>query len=87
MATGLVVRGGADGIFGQHTRTAVLVYQRVNGLPQTGIVDEATARLLGLLRPARRPEAAARRRVAVPRRPASPPTTSGAPAWSPCSGR
>ena len=48
MATGLVVRGGADGIFGQHTRTAVLIYQRVNGLPQTGIVDEATARLLGL---------------------------------------
>ena len=49
MATGLVVRGGADGIFGQQTRTAVLVYQRVNGLSQTGIVDEATARMLGLL--------------------------------------
>ncbi len=49
MATGLVVRGGADGVFGQQTRTAVLVYQRVNGLQQTGIVDEATARLLGLL--------------------------------------
>ena len=31
MATGLVVRGGADGIFGQHTRAAVLVVQRVNG--------------------------------------------------------
>ena len=52
MSTGLVVRGGADGIFGQHTRTAVLVYQRVNGLQQTGIVDEATARTLGLLTPA-----------------------------------
>ena len=49
MATGLVVRGGADGVFGQHTRTALLTYQRVNGLPQTGIVDEAAARLLGLL--------------------------------------
>ena len=49
MATGLVVRGGADGIFGQQTRTAVLVYQRVNGLPQTGIVDESTAKMLGLL--------------------------------------
>ena len=49
MATGLVVRGGADGIFGQQTRTALLVYQRVNGLSQTGIVDEATARMLGLL--------------------------------------
>jgi peptidoglycan hydrolase-like protein with peptidoglycan-binding domain len=49
MATGLVVRGGADGVFGRHTRTALLTYQRVNGLPQTGIVDEAVARLLGLL--------------------------------------
>jgi peptidoglycan hydrolase-like protein with peptidoglycan-binding domain len=49
MATGLVVGGGADGVFGQHTRRALLTYQRVNGLPQTGIVDEAVARLLGLL--------------------------------------
>jgi peptidoglycan hydrolase-like protein with peptidoglycan-binding domain len=49
MATGLVVRGGADGIFGQYTRGAVLIYQRVNGLPQTGIVDQPMARLLGLL--------------------------------------
>jgi peptidoglycan hydrolase-like protein with peptidoglycan-binding domain len=48
IATGLVVRGGADGVFGQHTRSALLIYQRVNGLPQTGIVDEAVARLLGL---------------------------------------
>ncbi len=52
MATGLVVRGGADGIFGQHTRRALrVVYQRVNGLQQTGVVDETTARLLGLLAP------------------------------------
>jgi peptidoglycan hydrolase-like protein with peptidoglycan-binding domain len=49
MATGLVVRGGADGVFGQHTRSALLTYQRVNGLPQTGIVDQAAARMLGLL--------------------------------------
>jgi peptidoglycan hydrolase-like protein with peptidoglycan-binding domain len=48
MATGLVVRGGADGVFGQHTRTALLTYQRVNGLSQTGVVDQAVARLLGL---------------------------------------
>ncbi len=87
MATGLVVRGGADGIFGQHTRTAVLVYQRVNGLPQTGIVDEATARLLGLLTPApcrRRQHAGGwwfhRVRLRHLRR-------AGQPAWSRCSGR
>jgi murein DD-endopeptidase MepM/ murein hydrolase activator NlpD len=49
MATGLVVRGGADGVFGRQTRAALVIYQRVNGLPQTGVVDEATARLLGLL--------------------------------------
>ena len=51
MTTGIVVRGGADGIFGRHTRSALLGYQRVNGLQQTGIVDEATARMLGLLAP------------------------------------
>lgn len=49
MATGLVIRGRADGVFGQGTRSALVIYQRVNGLPQTGVVDEATARLLGLL--------------------------------------
>ena len=49
MATGLVIRGGADGIYGRQTRTAVVLYQRVNGLQQTGIVDQATARMLGLL--------------------------------------
>jgi peptidoglycan hydrolase-like protein with peptidoglycan-binding domain len=49
MATGLVVRGGADGIFGAQTRSALLIYQRVNGLSQSGIVDEPTARMLGLL--------------------------------------
>jgi peptidoglycan hydrolase-like protein with peptidoglycan-binding domain len=49
IATGLVVRGGADGVFGRQTRAALAIYQRVNGLAQTGVVDEATARLLGLL--------------------------------------
>ena len=82
MATGLVVRGGADGIFGQQTRTALLIYQRVNGLPQTGIVDEATARLLGLLdRPA---AAGGVRPAAARRRPGSRATTSAAPVSSPC---
>jgi peptidoglycan hydrolase-like protein with peptidoglycan-binding domain len=49
IATGLVLRGGADGVFGRQTRATLVIYQRVNGLPQTGVVDEATARLLGLL--------------------------------------
>ncbi|MGI8793654.1 MAG: peptidoglycan-binding protein [Acidimicrobiales bacterium] len=47
-ATGLVVRGGADGIFGPNTRSSLVVFQRVNGLAQTGTVDATSARILGL---------------------------------------
>ena len=84
MATGLVLRGGADGVFGQHTRNALLIYQRVNGLPQTGIVDEATARLLGLLGSSGSPAASDRRWLDGG---GSPPTTSAAPGSSRCSRR
>lgn len=49
MATGMYLRGGADGIFGSATYRAVAAYQRVNGLAQTGIVDAQTARLMGLV--------------------------------------
>lgn len=48
MATGMTLRGGADGIFGQSTHTLLVAFQRVNGLSQSGVVDEATARLMGL---------------------------------------
>lgn len=48
IATGMTLRGGADGIFGQATHNALVAYQRVNGLNQSGIVDSATARLMGL---------------------------------------
>ncbi len=48
MDTGMTLRGGADGIFGQATHNALVAYQRVNGLNQSGIVDSATARLMGL---------------------------------------
>lgn len=48
MDTGMVLRGGADGIFGQSTHTLLVAFQRVNGLSQTGIVDQATAQLMGL---------------------------------------
>lgn len=49
MSTGLYLRGGADGVFGQGTHNALVLYQRVNGLNANGVVDEATARLMGLL--------------------------------------
>lgn len=45
--TGLVVRGGADGVFGYATRRALMWYQRVNGLAETGRMSE---RLVSLMR-------------------------------------
>lgn len=38
--------GGTDGQFGRKTETAVAVFQKTNSLPQTGIADEETQRLL-----------------------------------------
>ena len=48
LAIGLVLSGGADGIFGPATERAVKLVQRVNGLPETGVVDARTAQVLGL---------------------------------------
>lgn len=48
MDSGVYVPGGADGVFGPATKTAVSSYQRWNGLPVTGAVDEAMAGRLGL---------------------------------------
>jgi peptidoglycan hydrolase-like protein with peptidoglycan-binding domain len=48
---GIVMRGGADGIFGKQTRAAVATFQRRNGLPETGVVDVATAVALRLFPP------------------------------------
>ncbi len=48
LATGMALRGGADGVFGPATDAALRAYQRVNGLKQSGVVDAATARLMGL---------------------------------------
>ncbi len=45
---GLVVRGGADGVFGPATATALKAFQRVNGIPQTGVTTERGVRLLAL---------------------------------------
>ena len=46
LATGLVIRGGADGVFGDATERALKAFQRVNGLEPTGRMSERTARLL-----------------------------------------
>ena len=43
---GVSVRGGADGIFGPATSTAVKAFQTDRGLEETGIVDDATAAAL-----------------------------------------
>ena len=48
MATGLVIRGGADGVFGPATARALKAFQRVNGLNETGAMSTAAARLLKL---------------------------------------
>lgn len=48
MAAGVYVPGGADGIFGPATKTAVSNYQRWNGLPVTGTADAATSKRLKL---------------------------------------
>lgn len=46
LAAGLSVRGGADGVFGTATQTAVRTFQRTQGLPVTGTVDVATFRAI-----------------------------------------
>lgn len=47
IAAGHTPNGGADGIFGGGTETALRAFQTAAGLPVTGLVDEATsARLL-----------------------------------------
>ena len=45
---GIAVRGGADGIFGSGTASAVMAFQRAKGLQASGKVDDATAAALGL---------------------------------------
>lgn len=45
---GVNVAGGADGFFGSGTEQALKSFQYVKGLPQTGVVDGATALSLGL---------------------------------------
>lgn len=44
---GNAIRGGADGLFGPVTATAIKTFQVVNGLPDTGVLDDTTAVKLG----------------------------------------
>jgi lipoprotein-anchoring transpeptidase ErfK/SrfK len=44
--------GSVDGLFGSQTRAAVLAFQREQGLPETGELDEFTRELLIVDRPA-----------------------------------
>ena len=48
MKTGIVVRGGADGVFGPATTAALKAFQSVNGIRQTGVLTAKGAQLLGL---------------------------------------
>ena len=47
LESGITLAGGADGVFGAATSGALLAFQRREGLPATGKVDQATADRLG----------------------------------------
>jgi peptidoglycan hydrolase-like protein with peptidoglycan-binding domain len=47
-SSGLVVRGGADGVFGNVTKAALQAFQKVNGIPQTGVTTKQGVTLLAL---------------------------------------
>src|SRR5215218_299064 len=48
ISMGWTIAGGADGVFGAATRAALIRAQKANGVPGTGVVNEATARLFNL---------------------------------------
>jgi murein DD-endopeptidase MepM/ murein hydrolase activator NlpD len=48
MQAGLALRGGADGVFGNMTRTTLMQFQQSQGREQTGIVSDADAAALSL---------------------------------------
>ncbi|MDA3028758.1 MAG: peptidoglycan-binding protein [Actinomycetota bacterium] len=45
---GITLRGGVDGVFGSATAAAVMSVQRAHGIQVTGVVNTATAEVLGL---------------------------------------
>ena len=46
--TGLALRGGADGSFGAATKAVLILFQKTAGTPQTGVLTDAEAVVLGL---------------------------------------
>ena len=48
MRKSIFVQGGANGLYSTYMRYSVRNFQRQNGLPVTGVIDETTARALGL---------------------------------------
>ncbi len=48
-AAGHAPRGGADGVFGAATTTAVSAFQSARGLPASGVVDITTAIVMGIV--------------------------------------
>lgn len=48
MQTGLTLLGGADGVFGAATKATLILFQKTNGTPQTGVVGAQDASVLGL---------------------------------------
>lgn len=51
IAAGIVVKGGADGIFGGATAEAISQFQKQHGFAATGRLDERTALKLGVIAP------------------------------------
>ncbi len=43
IAAGVTVPGGADGVFGSATKSALTAYQSRSGLATTGTVDDASS--------------------------------------------
>ncbi len=48
MRSGIRLFGGADGVFGMATQSALMLFQRAHGIPASGVVDAATVRAMGL---------------------------------------
>ena len=48
MQTGLTLLGGADGVFGSATKATLILFQKTNGTPQTGVLGAQDASVLGL---------------------------------------
>jgi peptidoglycan hydrolase-like protein with peptidoglycan-binding domain len=48
---GVTVRGGADGVFGPATSAALKIFQRAQGIVETGVVDDATVAALANPKP------------------------------------